>query len=255
MKVTPLDIQQQHFKSSWRGYNRQEVEAFLDLVSSEFEALIRESTDLKDQLRRALTRITEYEEKEKTLKEAMMMAQKASQDIRQSAKKEAELIKSEAEVQAERLIEGTKNQSVQLQQEINELKRQRLQFESSLRSVKEGLQPATEVGRAGGVRLERRGVGHAVISPVRWRREPSWLCSARRQPLVEGSVLRRVVEGRSTGCSKRMSVVCAAASRPSSVARHRAAVHMPWAIARGNPNARAVSGLRWMRFTSPDTDA
>ena len=48
LKVTPLDIQQKRFHMGFRGYERTEVEMFLDLVRDEMEALMREVTELRE---------------------------------------------------------------------------------------------------------------------------------------------------------------------------------------------------------------
>src|SRR5262249_34164347 len=73
----------------------------------------------------------------KTLQETMIAAQQASDDIRDGAKREAEIIISEAELQAERIVQGAHTRLVQILDEISELKRQRAQFEAGVRSLVE----------------------------------------------------------------------------------------------------------------------
>ncbi len=48
IKVTPLDIQQKRFHVGFRGFDKTEVEMFLDLVRDEMEGLVREVTDLRE---------------------------------------------------------------------------------------------------------------------------------------------------------------------------------------------------------------
>ena len=135
MKLTPLDIRQKQFKSGFRGLDPKDVEAFLDLVASELEELAKEHQVLKDELSRRSLKIDEYREREKTLQETMVAAQKVAEDMKQAAKKQAEIVVSEAELQAEKIVQGAHQRLVQIVSEINELKRQRTQFESQVRSV------------------------------------------------------------------------------------------------------------------------
>lgn len=137
MKLTALDIRQKQFKPAMRGHERKEVEAFLDLVASEFEEVVKENIGLKDELKRREQKIGEYKEREKTLQETMVTAQRISEDMKAAAKKEAELILNEAELQAEKIVADANRKLVQIVDDINELKRQRVQFESQVKSVVE----------------------------------------------------------------------------------------------------------------------
>ena len=135
MKITALDIRQKQFQASFRGHDRKEVEAFLDLLASEFEEVVKENIGLKEELRRQQQKIDEYREREKTLQETMVTAQRISEDIKAASKKEAELTIAEAELQGERIVADANRKLVQIVDDINELKRQRVQFESQLKSV------------------------------------------------------------------------------------------------------------------------
>jgi cell division initiation protein len=135
MKITPLDIQQKQFEGSWRGYVRAEVEAFLSLVASEFEEVVRENISLKEDLRRREQRLAELLDRERALQETMVTAQRITEDMKIAARKEAEIVVSEAELQSERIVQNAHQRLVAIVDEINELKRQRVQFESQLRGT------------------------------------------------------------------------------------------------------------------------
>jgi cell division initiation protein len=135
MKITPLDIQNHRFRKSLRGYDRQEVEIFLEMVASELENLIKENNYLEDELSRKNTELVEYREREQTLKDTMITAQRIAQDMKQNVAKEAQIILSEAELEAERIIQKAHERVISLQEEINDLKKQRLQAEGELRSL------------------------------------------------------------------------------------------------------------------------
>jgi cell division initiation protein len=135
MKITPLDIRQRRFASAFRGFESREVEAFLELLAGEFEEVVKENISLKEELKRAAVKLEHLEEKERALQETMVTAQRISEDLQQTAKKEAEIIIAEAEHQAERIVHDAHQKLVQVVADINELKRQRIQFESQVRSV------------------------------------------------------------------------------------------------------------------------
>jgi cell division initiation protein len=135
MKITPLDIRQKRFESALRGFDRREVEAFLEMLAGEFEEIVKENISLKEEIKRDAVKLEHLHDKERTLQETMVSAQRISEEVQQSAKKEAEIIVAEAEHQAERIVHDAHQKLVQVVADINELKRQRIQFESQVRSV------------------------------------------------------------------------------------------------------------------------
>ncbi len=137
MKITPLDIQQKQFRRVLRGYDRQEVEAFLALLATEFEELVKEAMALREAARRKDEDIAEFRSRERTMQETLITAQKASEEIRETARKEAEITLSEAELQAEKIVQGAHSRFLRIVDDINELKRQRVQFEGNVRALVE----------------------------------------------------------------------------------------------------------------------
>ena len=113
MKISPLDIQQQQFHKKLLGFDPREVEVFLELLKNEFK------------------------EKEQTLKEAMLTAQRILEEIKTNARKEAELIVAESQVRAQELVNSAQLRSMEIMDEIKELKRQKIQFEANLRALLE----------------------------------------------------------------------------------------------------------------------
>ena len=137
MKITPLDISQRTFGRALRGFDRHEVEAFLALVASEFESALKELQSLKDEVRRMDEQLHELRGRERALQETMITAQKACEEIREAARKEAEITLSEAELQAEKIVQGAHARFLRVVDEINELKRQRVQLEGHIRMIVE----------------------------------------------------------------------------------------------------------------------
>ena len=138
MKITPLDITQKTFRKSLRGLDREEVEAFLALVAGEVEQLAKENQLLRDDVRHMDEEISELRSRERALQETMITAQKACEEIRESARKEAEITLAEAELQAEKIVQSAHQRYLRIVDDINEMKRQRVQFESEVRAMVEG---------------------------------------------------------------------------------------------------------------------
>jgi len=135
MRITPLDIQQKRFGRALRGYDREEVEAFLSLVATAFEDLVKESMSLREEGQRKDEIIAEHRSRERALQETLVTAQKASEEIRDAARKEAEIALSEAEMQAEKIVQGAHQRFLRIVDDIHEMKRQRIQFEAGLHSL------------------------------------------------------------------------------------------------------------------------
>jgi len=102
--LTPLDIHNKEFARGWRGYRPAEVRAFLEQVVKGYEELYRENQELREQVLGLEQALKKYREWEETIKETLVMAQKAAAEARQNAEKEAELILQEARRRAEETL-------------------------------------------------------------------------------------------------------------------------------------------------------
>lgn len=137
MKLTPLDIKKQEFKKILRGYDPIEVDAFLDMVANEVEALIREKNRLGDELLKVQTQLNDYRQVEKTLKDTLVTAQENITASRQSSKREADIIMREAELKAEKILEGTRSKLQKLKSDVQIIKAQKESFARRLRHLLE----------------------------------------------------------------------------------------------------------------------
>ncbi|BCS52187.1 DivIVA domain-containing protein [Geobacter sp. SVR] len=136
MKITPIDIQQQQFKGKMLGgLDPNDVDAFLQSVAGEMESLVRENNELKEQQIRHNREMTDMAEKERQLRETLLSAQRVIEEMKANAHKEAALIVSEAELKAERIVADAERQLGELKARIEEIRRQKVQFEVSLKSL------------------------------------------------------------------------------------------------------------------------
>ncbi len=118
MKLTPLEIRKMDFSKSLRGYNPEEVRAFLETVADQLDNLQREVNDYSDKVVRLETRLADYQMMEKTLQETLMKAEEASQRARTDSQREADITIREAQVEAQRILAEARNQVDRLKSEI-----------------------------------------------------------------------------------------------------------------------------------------
>jgi cell division initiation protein len=132
-----LDIRKQEFKKSMRGYDPEEVEAFLIMVADELEIILRDKNLQNDELIKLRTQLRDYQQVEHTLRETLMKATNTVEESRFNSLREAELRIHEAELQAEKIIEQAKEELQALHSEISLLRAQKESFSRRLRHLLE----------------------------------------------------------------------------------------------------------------------
>ncbi len=137
LPLTVLDIANKEFKTSIRGYNQDEVDEFLDEVMRNYEALIRENDELRQSTAGMGEKLEQYRALEQTLQNTLVVAQSTADDMKQAARKEAELIVREAEARARELIQKAEDQVVRQRDEMDRLKRETEQFRARVKSLLE----------------------------------------------------------------------------------------------------------------------
>jgi len=149
MKMTPLDIQQQQFKTRFRGFDIREVDVFLEQTAGAFEALQRDNEDSQEEIRRLELEIQGYKKREETFKRALLNSQKILDQMKENARKSAELVIAESEVKAEKILNKAHNRLAQMHEDIAELKRQRTQIEVQISSIIEAHSKMLEISKEG----------------------------------------------------------------------------------------------------------
>ena len=137
MPLTPLDIHNKEFSRSFRGYDEDQVNEFLDQVIKDYEALIRENKDLQNQTLALQERLDHFTHIEESLSKTIIVAQEAADEVRSNSKKEAQLILKEAEKNADRIINESLTRSRKVSLEIEELKKQASIYRTRFRTLLE----------------------------------------------------------------------------------------------------------------------
>ena len=138
MRISPLEIQQKQFKMKFRGFDVEEVFGFLEIVREEMEDLLRENSNLKENIQRAENQIREYRDMETTLRETLMTAQQMVEDYKTNARKEAELLIKEAEFKVESMIKDAHEKVIKIHEDITDMKGIRRHFREELKRLVEG---------------------------------------------------------------------------------------------------------------------
>jgi cell division initiation protein len=141
MRITPHDIRQQQFTvRMFRGFDPSEVDAFLEDVADDYEGLLKENALLKEQIAAQEERSRGVLEREKNLHDVMVTTQRLVDEMKTTAKREAELIVCEAELRGEKAVEAARGEEAKIRVEIQTLKRMRRQLVEELGSTMERYQ-------------------------------------------------------------------------------------------------------------------
>ena len=132
MKVTPLDLRQAQFKTKMRGYDPQEVGPFLADAANELEQALREIDRLRQDLVRSEAAMTEHRDRETSLRNTLLTAQRLADSIKDSAENEARTLVREAETRADMLLQKAQARLIEVERDINEMKLRRRDVEGSL---------------------------------------------------------------------------------------------------------------------------
>ena len=133
MKITPLDIQQTVFKTSFRGYEKEEVNRFLEEIAETVEELNRENAIQREKIVFLEQQLTELKRTEATLSNTLVSAQSLAEDVKRSAQRESELVIKEAELKAGEMIRQARVELSTTHRELSALQKQRLLMVERLR--------------------------------------------------------------------------------------------------------------------------
>lgn len=104
--ITPMDIHNKTFSKKLRGYADDEVNSFLEEVASDYERIYREHREMEEQMDSLKSRLAHYEKMEATMSSTLVMAQETAENVKTTAKKEADVIVREAQNKATQIVAG-----------------------------------------------------------------------------------------------------------------------------------------------------
>ena len=170
MKITPIDVGNHRFPSRWKGYDPREVDIFLEMVSQEMDELISENRFLTEDLKKKSTELSDYKEKEQILKETMITAQRVADDMKNNMVKEAQAIVAQAELERDGIIRRAQERVIELQEEIEGLKDDRIRFREELRHLLRTYLALLESGERRAVDEDAEADTNLRVMPARARK-------------------------------------------------------------------------------------
>ncbi len=155
MAVNRIDLLNHNFSRTLRGYSPEEVDTFLQDVADAQARMSDERVRLINHISLLETRLSEHAKRENALRETLVASQKMTEEIKQMAQKEAQLILETAQSKAENLTNQANLRLARILEEISEARRLKAQFEFKVRSVIESHLKLLELGQVEEARLDK----------------------------------------------------------------------------------------------------
>jgi len=137
MRITPLDVRKQEFGKAMRGFDCDEVRAFLSTLASEYEAILIDNKEIRERVMAQDEKITEYKSMERTLRDTLMTAERVMQETRENATREGQLIVQEAQTAARTVLEECRLRTEELRREIVGLRKEKETYLARFRGLAE----------------------------------------------------------------------------------------------------------------------
>ena len=135
MRISPLDLRNHRFRRQMGGYDREEVDGFLQVAAEDFEVALRKAEQQASRIRELEQRVQDLSANEKIIQDTLATAQKLSEDLKRTAVKEAEVLVGEAEIRGERVLEAAHRRAAKLGEDIREMKLVKVRLAASVRAA------------------------------------------------------------------------------------------------------------------------
>ena len=135
MALSPLDIHNKEFSSKFRGYDEDEVNEFLEQIMKDYENVLNENKELKNNLKQSKEQVSHFNSIEETLQKSILVAQEAAEDVRRNSMKESKLIVREAEKNADRIVNEALSRARRISVEVEDLKKQSKVFRTRFKML------------------------------------------------------------------------------------------------------------------------
>ena len=137
MRITPLDVRKQEFRKAVRGFDCDEVRAFLSTLADEYETVLVDNKQIREMLMEQEDKIQEYQGMERNLRDTLMTAERVMQETRETASKKGDLIIQDAELKARQILEECRLRTEELRREIMSLRKEKESYLGRFKSLAE----------------------------------------------------------------------------------------------------------------------
>lgn len=132
-KLSPLEIKRQQFKKVIRGYDTEEVDVFLEMISEKFENLMEKNDEFNSRVIKLETKLDDYQKNEKNINEILSRTREMQEEASQNLKKQEEIILKDAEFKAVEILENARKEVRQIREEVLDLQHKKDSFVSRLK--------------------------------------------------------------------------------------------------------------------------
>lgn len=147
MPLTPVEVRHVELRRGLFGYNRAAVQRLLQDIADSFEAVWRERADLAERCETLETELNRHTELEALLRSTLVSAERASQEMKEQARRESDVIVTEANAEARKIIRDAISEKEQL---LGEIRRIRTLLRSALDVLEEDAVPAEQAQPSSG---------------------------------------------------------------------------------------------------------
>jgi len=137
MRITPLDVRKQDFRKAVRGFDCDEVRAFLSTLADEYETVLVDNKQIRDLIMEQEDKIQEYQGMERNLRDTLMTAERVMQETRENASKKGDLIIQDAEIKARQVLEECRLRTEELRREIMSLRKEKESYLGRFKALAE----------------------------------------------------------------------------------------------------------------------
>jgi len=156
-ELSPSEIKNRDFKKTMLGYSPEEVVGFLDQVAKLWQKIQKREKDFVAQIEKLESCIKAWETREADLEKIKAQSLKEAQSILDEAQKSARDLIQDAEKRALDVRKNTESWLAQVLQDVEEVEKQKIGFETALRAALDShyeiLKKGTEGGSSLGAKL------------------------------------------------------------------------------------------------------
>jgi cell division initiation protein len=160
MKISPISIKKHEFSKKMRGYDTEEVHAFLEKLADDVEDLQKENETLKKQIEEASVRLNEFTRIEKNLQNTLLRAQESAAKAVESTKRQTSLMIKEAEIKASQILEKARENTNEVRTAVINLREEKNLIIAKLKSI------VTSQAHLLAVKVESAGEESVQIKPL-----------------------------------------------------------------------------------------
>jgi cell division initiation protein len=135
MRLTPIQIRKQEFAKKMRGFDPEEVDAFLVTASADFEELLKENMELRAQKSVLTDELQNYKKLEDSLRSLVTQAERAASESSESLRRTSKIVEHEAEVKAQQILNEATQEMVRAKSKLAEVKNLRETMVKTIRTI------------------------------------------------------------------------------------------------------------------------